>query len=295
MNRRSFLRRTGAAAAARRSGIGQRLRPNPKIRSGARFRLRHGHCAATARRHPRLAADAARGGAISADDGRHVSPRRRHRGDDRNQRRTSPTFSAAMGRRDRAGADAGRAASRPRITPSNLDCARPSPPPPDLSAFTFSQTDPPHPDRRHRPDDRRRRSPKAPATDLDKARAIYDWIVDNTFRDPKVRGCGTRRHPLHARDRQPRRQVRRPECAVRRPAPRGRHSRARRLRHPRRASRELGYKSLGAAADDITKAQHCRAEVYLDRLRLGARRSRRRPQGRARRTAGQSGRSTTSS
>src|SRR5262249_23719550 len=28
------------------------------------------------------------------------------------------------------------------------------------------------------------------ATDLEKARAIYEWIVDNTFRDPKVRGCG---------------------------------------------------------------------------------------------------------
>ena len=27
-------------------------------------------------------------------------------------------------------------------------------------------------------------------SDLDKARAIYDWIVDNTFRDPKTRGCG---------------------------------------------------------------------------------------------------------
>lgn len=25
---------------------------------------------------------------------------------------------------------------------------------------------------------------------IDKARAIYDWIVDNTFRDPKTRGCG---------------------------------------------------------------------------------------------------------
>jgi transglutaminase-like putative cysteine protease len=28
-------------------------------------------------------------------------------------------------------------------------------------------------------------------TDFDKARAIYDWIVDNTFRDPKTVGCGT--------------------------------------------------------------------------------------------------------
>ena len=27
-------------------------------------------------------------------------------------------------------------------------------------------------------------------TDVDKARAIYEWIVDNTFRDPKTRGCG---------------------------------------------------------------------------------------------------------
>ena len=27
-------------------------------------------------------------------------------------------------------------------------------------------------------------------TGEEKARAIYDWVVDNTFRDPKVRGCG---------------------------------------------------------------------------------------------------------
>src|SRR5207302_1058469 len=27
-------------------------------------------------------------------------------------------------------------------------------------------------------------------SDVDKARAIYEWIVDNTFRDPKTRGCG---------------------------------------------------------------------------------------------------------
>jgi transglutaminase-like putative cysteine protease len=26
--------------------------------------------------------------------------------------------------------------------------------------------------------------------DVEKTRAIYDWIVENTFRDPKVRGCG---------------------------------------------------------------------------------------------------------
>src|SRR2546427_6101694 len=27
-------------------------------------------------------------------------------------------------------------------------------------------------------------------TDVDKARAIYEWIVDKTFRNPKTRGCG---------------------------------------------------------------------------------------------------------
>ena len=28
------------------------------------------------------------------------------------------------------------------------------------------------------------------ASDVAKARAIYEWVVENTFRDPKVRGCG---------------------------------------------------------------------------------------------------------
>src|SRR5947209_14773858 len=27
-------------------------------------------------------------------------------------------------------------------------------------------------------------------SDVEKARRIYEWIVDNTFRDPKTRGCG---------------------------------------------------------------------------------------------------------
>jgi hypothetical protein len=27
-------------------------------------------------------------------------------------------------------------------------------------------------------------------SDLEKARRIYEWIVENTFRDPKARGCG---------------------------------------------------------------------------------------------------------
>ncbi|HEX9144529.1 MAG TPA: transglutaminase domain-containing protein [Candidatus Binatia bacterium] len=96
--------------------------------------------------------------------------------------------------------------------------------------------------------------------DVDKARAIYEWIVENTFRDPKVLGCGigdittmlesgylggkcadlnalyvglARAAGLPARD------VYGVRCA---------------------ASSE--FKSLGRA-DDITGAQHCRAEVYL--------------------------------
>src|SRR5439155_21349171 len=31
---------------------------------------------------------------------------------------------------------------------------------------------------------------KGANTDVEKARAIYEWIVDNTFRNPKTQGCG---------------------------------------------------------------------------------------------------------
>src|SRR5207247_3965458 len=99
-------------------------------------------------------------------------------------------------------------------------------------------------------------------SDVDKARAIYAWIVDNTFRDPKVRGCGigdistmletgylggkcadlnalyvglARAAGLPARD----------------------------VYGIRVAKSEMGYKSLGASSENVTKAQHCRAEVYL--------------------------------
>jgi len=103
---------------------------------------------------------------------------------------------------------------------------------------------------------------KGATTDVEKARAIYEWIVDNTFRDPKVRGCGrgdisvmletgylggkcadlnalyvglARAAGLPARD----------------------------VYGIRVAKSELGYKSLGTSSEKITKAQHCRAEVYL--------------------------------
>jgi transglutaminase-like putative cysteine protease len=99
-------------------------------------------------------------------------------------------------------------------------------------------------------------------TDMDKARAIYDWVVDNTFRDPKVRGCGRGdiRAMLETGDLGG-------KCAdlnalyvgmarsVGLPA---RHVYGLRI-----AKSDLGYKSLGLATDKATKGQHCRTEVYL--------------------------------
>ena len=97
-------------------------------------------------------------------------------------------------------------------------------------------------------------------SDADKAKAIYEWIVDNTFRDPKVKGCGigdistmletgylggkcadlnalfvglARAAGLPARD-----------------------------VYGIRVANSAEFKSLGRA-DDITGAQHCRAEVFL--------------------------------
>jgi transglutaminase-like putative cysteine protease len=100
--------------------------------------------------------------------------------------------------------------------------------------------------------------------DLDKAQRIYEWIIANTFRDPKVRGCGigdissmlktgnlggkcadlnalfvglARASGLPARD----------------------------LYGIRVAPSRFGYKSLGANSETVTKSQHCRAEVFLSR------------------------------
>src|SRR6059036_3152046 len=101
---------------------------------------------------------------------------------------------------------------------------------------------------------------KGARTDYDKAKAIYEWIVENTYRDAKTRGCGVgdiktmletgnlggkcadlnalyvglaRAAGLPARD------VYGVRCAD-----------------------SAEFKSLGKSGD-ISKAQHCRAEVYL--------------------------------
>jgi len=100
-------------------------------------------------------------------------------------------------------------------------------------------------------------------TDVEKTRAIYEWIVENTFRDPKVKGCGlgdiktmletryfggkcadlnalfvglTRAAGIPARD-----------------------------VYGVRVADSKEFKSLGKSGD-ITKAQHCRAEFYTPSL-----------------------------
>jgi transglutaminase-like putative cysteine protease len=104
---------------------------------------------------------------------------------------------------------------------------------------------------------------KGATTDIDKARAIYEWIVENTFRDPKVRGCGRGdiRFMLESGDLGG-------KCAdlnalyvglARTSGVPARHIYGLRI-----AKSELGYKSLGLATDKATKGQHCRAEVYLN-------------------------------
>ena len=99
-------------------------------------------------------------------------------------------------------------------------------------------------------------------TDEEKARAIYDWIVDNTFRDPKTRGCGIGdiRFMLESRNLGG-------KCADLNALYVGlAHAvglAARDAYGVRVARSELGYKSLGLASDNASKAQHCRAEVYL--------------------------------
>jgi transglutaminase-like putative cysteine protease len=99
-------------------------------------------------------------------------------------------------------------------------------------------------------------------TDIEKARAIYEWVVENTFRDPKIGGCGRGdiRHMLESGDMGG-------KCAdlnalyvglarsVGLPA---RHVYGLRI-----AKSQEGYLSLGVPTDVATKGQHCRAEVYL--------------------------------
>ncbi len=97
-------------------------------------------------------------------------------------------------------------------------------------------------------------------TDVDKARALYEWIVDNTFRDPKVKGCGLGdiKTMLETKNLGG-------KCADLNALFVGF---ARAIGIPARdvygirVADSAEFKSLGKSGD-ITRAQHCRAEFYL--------------------------------
>jgi transglutaminase-like putative cysteine protease len=101
------------------------------------------------------------------------------------------------------------------------------------------------------------------ATDIDKARRIYDWVVESSARNPKTRGCGVGdvAGMLKSGDLTG-------KCADLNALyvglARAAGLPARDVYGLRVAPSKFGYKSLGAGSANVTKAQHCRAEVYLD-------------------------------
>jgi transglutaminase-like putative cysteine protease len=95
---------------------------------------------------------------------------------------------------------------------------------------------------------------------IEKARAIYDWIVDNTTRDPKTPGCGVgdvgsmlSSGYLGGKCADINGLFVAMSRAVRIPA--------RDAYGVRVADSQRGFKCLGRSGD-ISKAQHCRAEFY---------------------------------
>ncbi|MBV8896212.1 MAG: transglutaminase domain-containing protein [Acidobacteriaceae bacterium] len=99
-------------------------------------------------------------------------------------------------------------------------------------------------------------------SEMEKARAIYAWIVENTYRSPKVRGCGRgdigkmlESGELSGK------------CAdlngLYVGLARAAGLPAREVFGIRVAKSQLGYRSLGTSSENVTKAQHCRAEVYV--------------------------------
>ncbi|MFI4998530.1 MAG: transglutaminase-like domain-containing protein [Reyranellales bacterium] len=99
-------------------------------------------------------------------------------------------------------------------------------------------------------------------TDVAKARALYEWVVENTFRNAKTMGCGVgdisfmiKTGNLNGK------------CADLNALYVGL---ARSVGLPARdvygirvVPSEFGFKALGAGSEIVTKAQHCRAEVWL--------------------------------
>jgi len=100
------------------------------------------------------------------------------------------------------------------------------------------------------------------AGDLARARAIYDWIVENTVRDPDVKGCGLGdiRGMLEMKNLGG-------KCADLNALfvglCRAAGLPARDL-YGLRLAPSAQFPSLGRAGGDVTTAQHCRAEVWAD-------------------------------
>ena len=103
---------------------------------------------------------------------------------------------------------------------------------------------------------------KGKKDDLAKARALYEWVVENTFRNAKTLGCGDgdittmiKTGNLNGK------------CADLNALYVGL---ARSVGLPARdvygirvVPSQFGFKALGAGSENVTKAQHCRAEVWL--------------------------------
>ncbi len=103
---------------------------------------------------------------------------------------------------------------------------------------------------------------KGAKTDFEKAKRLYEWIVDNTFRDPKTIGCGRgdvkvmletgnlggKCADLNALYVAMARSIGLP---------------SRDVYGLRVAKSRFGYRSLGAGTENVTRAQHCRAEVFV--------------------------------
>ena len=96
---------------------------------------------------------------------------------------------------------------------------------------------------------------------VEKSRAIYEWIVENTYRDAKTRGCGTGDIKFMVENK-----AWGGKCADLNALfvalARAQAIPARDVYGIRVAGSDLGYRSLGKTGGDITKAQHCRAEFY---------------------------------
>ncbi|QTL05461.1 transglutaminase domain-containing protein [Aquabacter sp. L1I39] len=101
--------------------------------------------------------------------------------------------------------------------------------------------------------------------DVEKVRAIFEWIVENTYRNAATRGCGIgdiaamlKSGDLGGK------------CADLNALfvglVRAQGIPARDVYGLRVVPSQFGYKSLGANSDVVTKAQHCRAEVHLSQF-----------------------------